>query len=306
MWASTPIAGHSVDNLSPALVKNFNGFPLANNNNLTWKANTESDLKNYHIYRSLTPTIDPDTMTAFLVTTDTTGLDLSVPPGDMYYFIRARDIHDNFGPLAQINTPLSLQQITFTALIEGFYNSGSGIMVEDTVSVLLKSINSPYATIDQSKVKLNSTGNGFVKFRQAVNGTNYYLVIIHRNSIETWSKMGQQFTNSEMIYDFTTSANKAFWDNMKLIGSKWTVFSGDVNQDGMVDLADITLVDNDSYNFVTGYVSTDLNGNGGVEALDMNIVDNNAYNYVGSVTPTILARPKTVTKEHDTAAKDKE
>jgi len=51
------------------------------------------------------------------------------------------------------------------------------------------------------------------------------------------------------------------------------------------------LVDNDSYNFVTGYVPTDVNGNGSVEALDMNIVDNNAYNFIISVTPTTLAKP---------------
>ena len=294
LWISSPVSGHSVDNLSPALVMNFSGMIQGNNNKLSWKRNTEPDMKNYHIYRSLTIPIDPDTMTAVLVTTDTTGLDTSLPPGDMYYFIRARDVHDNFGPLTQIASPLPLRQINFTALIEGFYNSGSNTMVQDTVDVLLKNTVTPYSTIDQSKVKLNTSGNGLVKFRQAANSTNYYLVFKHRNSIETWSKLGQQFTNSEMTYDFTTASTKAFGDNMKLKGSKWTIFSGDVNQDGLVDLSDVSLTDIDNLNFATGYTATDVNGDNLVDLSDLSIVDINNLNFVSKFTPTFTAKPKRI------------
>ena len=293
-WRSNIISGHSVDNLSPALVMNFSGLAQGNNNKLSWKRNTEPDMKNYHIYRSLTIPIDPDTMTAVLVTTDTTGLDTSLPPGDMYYFIRARDVHDNFGPLSQISSPLPLRQINFTALIEGFYDSGSNTMVEDTVDVLLRNTTAPYTTIDQAKVKLNTSGNGLVKFRQAANSTNYYLVFKHRNSIETWSKLGQQFTNSEMTYDFTTASTKAFGDNMKLKGSKWTIFSGDVNQDGLVDLSDVSLTDIDNLNFATGYTATDVNGDNLVDLSDLSIVDINNLNFVSKVTPTFTAKPKRI------------
>ena len=230
-------------------------------------------------------------MTAVIITSDTTGLDISVPPGDSYYFIRARDIHDNFGPLTQIASPLGLKQITFTALIEGFYDSGSNTMVEDTVTVILKNTIAPYTTIDQSKVKLNTSGNGFVKFRQAVNGTNYYLVVQHRNSIETWSKLGQQFTNSEMIYNFTTASIQAFGDNMKLKGTEWCIYGGDMTsstpgiQDGLVDGSDLAAVDNDNTNFVTGYVATDLTGEQIVDGSDLAIVDNNNTAFVGKIVP---------------------
>ena len=292
LWRSNIMSGHSADNLSPALVKNFNGFAQGINNKLTWKPNTESDLKNYYIYRSLTAPVNPDTMTPVIITSDTTGLDISVPPGDSYYFIRARDIHDNFGPLTQIASPLGLKQITFTALIEGFYDSGSNTMVEDTVTVSLKNTNAPYTTMDQSKVKLNTSGNGFVKFRQAVNGTNYHLVVQHRNSIETWSKLGQQFTNSEMIYNFTTASTKAFGDNMKLKGTKWTIFSGDVNQDGLVDIGDLVLTDTDNLNFVSGYTITDVNGDSIVDIADVILVDVNNLNFVSKVTPTFTSANK--------------
>ena len=162
------MSGHSADNLSPALVKNFNGSMQGNNNKLTWKPNTESDLKNYHIYRSLTIPIDPDTMTAVIITTDTTGLDTSVPPGDSYYFIRARDIHDNFGPLTQMK-PITFAANKLHSTDRRILQQRQQPMVEDTVEVLLKNTTAPYSTIDQSKVKLNTSGNGLVKFRQAAN-----------------------------------------------------------------------------------------------------------------------------------------
>ncbi len=65
----------------------------------------------------------------------------------------------------------------------------------------------------------------------------------------------------------------------------FAIYSGDVNQDGSVDGLDLSLVDNDAFNFVTGYVSTDVNGNNFTDALDLAVADNNAYNFVSKVTP---------------------
>ena len=297
LWISSPISGHSVDNLSPTSVMSFAALAQGDNNKLSWKANTESDLKNYYIYRSLNSTIDPDATTPILITNDTTKLDLSVPPGDSYYFIRAKDVHDNFGPLTQLSSPLGLRQITFSSLLEGFYNSGSGTMVEDTVTLILKNISPPYTTIDQTKVKLSSIGAGLPKFRQAVNGTSYYLAIKHRNSIETWTKIGQQFTNSEMTYDFTTSSTQAYGDNLKQKGIEWCIYGGDVNQDGLVDLSDEIAVINDVNAFNTGRIVTDLNGDESADLSDIIIVVNNTNGFISKQAPeTKSARIKEVTK----------
>ena len=284
-WRSNIMSGHSVDNLSPTSVMSFAALAQGDNNKLSWKANTESDLKNYYIYRSLNSTIDPDATTPILITNDTTKLDLSVPPGDSYYFIRAKDVHDNFGPLTQLSSPLGLRQITFSSLLEGFYNSGSGTMVEDTVTLILKNISPPYTTIDQTKVKLSSIGAGLPKFRQAVNGTSYYLAIKHRNSIETWTKIGQQFTNSEMTYDFTTSSTQAYGDNLKQKGIEWCIYGGDVNQDGLVDLSDEIAVINDVNAFNTGRIVTDLNGDESADLSDIIIVVNNTNGFISKQAP---------------------
>ena len=61
--------------------------------------------------------------------------------------------------------------------------------------------------------------------------------------------------------------------------------SGDVTQDGVVDGTDAALIDNDAFNFVTGYVVGDVNGDEIVDGSDAAVVDNNAASFVGKVTP---------------------
>jgi hypothetical protein len=62
-------------------------------------------------------------------------------------------------------------------------------------------------------------------------------------------------------------------------------FSGDVNQDEVVDGTDLSLIDNDGFNFVSGYVATDCNGDNFTDASDASIADNNAFNTVTVVKP---------------------
>jgi hypothetical protein len=63
------------------------------------------------------------------------------------------------------------------------------------------------------------------------------------------------------------------------------IYGGDVSQDGFIDTADMTPVDNDSFNYLSGYLNSDTNGDGVVDTGDMTMVDNNASNYIGTQTP---------------------
>ena len=60
----------------------------------------------------------------------------------------------------------------------------------------------------------------------------------------------------------------------------FAIYSGDINQDGIIDAGDLSLVDNDVFNSVSGYVNTDVNGDDFVDASDLSIVDNNVFNGV--------------------------
>ena len=113
----------------------------------------------------------------------------------------------------------------------------------------------------------------------------YYVTIKHRNSIETTTPTALSFAGSVISHDFTTGVTKAFGDNLKLISGTAVIFTGDVNQDGTVDTGDMIPVDNDSFNYATGYLASDVNGDGSVDTADMIFIDNNSANYVGTQHP---------------------
>ncbi len=93
------------------------------------------------------------------------------------------------------------------------------------------------------------------------------------------------FTSYQLSYDFITAANKAYGDNLILKGSKYCIYSGDVNQDGIIDASDLSVVDNDAYISASGYVNTDVDGDNFVDGSDLSIVDNNVLNSVAQIRP---------------------
>ncbi|MBS1516987.1 MAG: hypothetical protein JSS91_02770 [Bacteroidetes bacterium] len=116
----------------------------------------------------------------------------------------------------------------------------------------------------------------------------YYIQLNHRISIEVWSKNTVTFNNGDMYYDFYSAANKAYGDNQIRVDNSpvtYALYSGDVNQDGTIDLGDGSLIDNDATNFVSGYAATDVNGDGIVDVADAVFADNNALNFISRITP---------------------
>lgn len=175
--------------------------------------------------------------------------------------------------------------LNLTTLIEGFYNPGSNSMVTDTLKVCLRSNVSPYNKIDSAKGVLNSSGVSAFTFNNAANSTNYYLQLIHRNALETWSKTALSFSSNVLNYNFTTDSAKAFGNNMKKSGTKWVMFEGDADRDGNIDVSDITLIYNDQLTLTSGYIATDANGDNFVDVGDVVIAYNNSLNIVSVIRP---------------------
>lgn len=182
-------------------------------------------------------------------------------------------------------TGADLSVLNLTALIEGMYNGGTNLMVRDTAKIILRLDAPPYNIADASVSVLDSTGNGTFNFFNVVDGTNYYIVVNHRNSVETWSSSGNSFSGNVLNYNFTTSASQAYGNNQTLKGSRYTIYSGDVNKDAIIDGSDGSIVDNDATNFVTGYTVTDVNGDTIVDGSDAAIVDNNSANFISIIRP---------------------
>ncbi|MEP7146624.1 MAG: hypothetical protein ABI792_06410, partial [bacterium] len=178
--------------------------------------------------------------------------------------------------------------LNLTAIIQGFYNSSTDTMVSDTMKVYLRNFTSPYSKVDSSVSMLDSSGAGVFNFGNITNGTNYYLVVKHRNSIETWSSVAMSFTAGTMTYSFNTAADKAYGKNQIQVDNsplRFAVYGGDVNNDGIVNLNDIINVSNSAINFVSGYVNTDMTGDNFVNLTDLILTQNNSVKFVRKVTP---------------------
>lgn len=181
---------------------------------------------------------------------------------------------------------LSTAFLKITCLLEGFYYPFLHVQRDDSAKVYLRQISIPYTIVDSSKIFLEQNGNAFAKFQNLTN-SSYYIILNHRNTVETWSKSGGEIfiIGDTTNFDFTISASQAYGNNLKHKGTKWVVFSGDVNKDGLVDVADLSNIDNDARNFIYGYVDTDLSGDDFVDISDLTIGDNNAFNYIGLIRP---------------------
>lgn len=166
--------------------------------------------------------------------------------------------------------------------VEGFYD-GTNMSMTDTFTVYLARSVSPYDFLDSAKSTINkNTLNGIFRFNRAAS-ENYYIVIKHRNSIQTWSRNGSEIFRAGEInnYDFTDSQTKAYGSNMNLKLGKWCIINGDCNQDGYIDGSDYLEVSN--YYDMEGYYPGDNNGDGYIDGSDYIQISNN-YD-VGIITP---------------------
>lgn len=173
-----------------------------------------------------------------------------------------------------------------TVLLEGHVFSPTP-RDRDTVTVTLRTAIPPYNIVESQKGYLDTLGKKIFNFSQGEENVRYYIVVSHRNHITTWSRAGGElFTGGSLNYDFTTDLSKAYSNNMKMVFGKATFYTGDIDQDGIVDASDLSALDNDSYNYVFGsYVVTDLNWDEFVDASDLSLCDNNAFNHVIEKSP---------------------
>ena len=189
--------------------------------------------------------------------------------------------------------------ITTKLYIEGFYdtitnlmlpvraNQGVGVSATDvdTITLELRNATAPYALAATTTAMLQTNGIGTGTFTPAITGS-YYLVVKHRNGLQTWSAMPIAVSASTPTYDFTNTNTKAFGLNMKQVEPGiWALYSGDINQDEVIDASDNVNLANDISNSNFGYLNTDLNGDGSVDNSDLPIITNNIENSIFSNYP---------------------
>ena len=194
--------------------------------------------------------------------------------------------------------PPSNINLTINAYLQGLY-IGSGMMTNapfnangispttlaDTITVELH--NSITQALAYSVTGLlSTTGTCNVSLPAATNGNSYYIVLVHRNSIATWSATLVTMAANGSSYNFTNSASQAAGSNLADLGSGiFGIYTGDINQDGSVDFNDYPGLDFASSNGVLGYDANDLNGDASVDFNDYPLIDLNSSMGVIVVTP---------------------
>ncbi|MBK8550910.1 MAG: hypothetical protein IPL53_07565 [Ignavibacteria bacterium] len=158
--------------------------------------------------------------------------------------------------------------------------------LNEKADILIRSAVAPYTVIDSGSVVLDESGYGETSFSRLTNSVNYYLEVKHRNSIFTWSKPGGEiFTAGLLNYDFTSSASQAYGNNLVSVNGEYSIYTGDVDRNEIVDLSDLIQVFNDAGDFLTGYVVTDLNNDLAVDLTDVLYDFNNTSIFIETKNP---------------------
>ncbi len=199
-------------------------------------------------------------------------------------------VDDNCNDLSDENTCLSVIELHLflqgyfngSSMTAALYQTGNSVFPDDcdTIEVTLVE---PFSMNENEsrKVILKTNGTCVVNFSSVSIGRPYYLKIIHRSSLETWSSVPITFQSSNQ-YSFIDSARSAFGNNMiELSSGTWALWSGDISgispgiQDGIIDESDIIHWENEVKHYKSGYYHEDLNGDGIIESSDFSILENN-------------------------------
>lgn len=220
---------------------------------------------------------------------DIPAINESISSYGNYFYVGVTSFDSVYGNvITVIKYKSPVYQMNMNMFIQGFYNPYYGNMAFDTIRVTLRNSLSPYNIIDSARAYCTFEGQANeIPFLNISGSNQYYIAVNHRNSIETWSNTPITFGPGYLNVDFRDTAN-VFGNNLIRVPgtySKFCVYNGDVNQDGIVDATDLGAIDNDAANFTTGYVNTDVTGDDVTDASDAALADNNAANFVTAVVP---------------------
>ena len=229
---------------------------------------------------------------ASFIVNSPTQITATVPVSATSGFISIETSCGNSSSSILFTVPGGTGTVNIHALIEGYY-IGSGLMngavsptVSDTFTLELHQPVTPFSKVVSIKSVADISGYSNFNIPGIFTGSQYYLVVKQRNSLETWSAFPVLLNSGTTTYDFTTNANKAYGNNLKnLQDGRWGFYSGDLSdailgrgiQDGVIESQDYGDMESALAITLTGYVPEDITGDGVVESSDYSIIEGNVY-----------------------------
>jgi hypothetical protein len=189
--------------------------------------------------------------------------------------------------------------IEVKAFLEGLFNPVTGSLskshnasgeqfggaIADKITLELHETTAPFNLIG-TPLSANLLTTGYAQgLATSTLPTSFYIVVKHRNSLETWSSAPVTSLNGLVQYDFTQQINSAYGNTLKPLGSYFGIYSGDVNQDGIIDALDMIPVDNFSATHGIGYLPEDINGDGVINTTDILLINANSDLFIGKIAP---------------------
>lgn len=187
------------------------------------------------------------------------------------------------------NMPVIENNFSLSNYVQGLYNPAIDLTIKDTITMYLRKKFSPYEIVDSCKREMNQFGQSQMSFENVIADTLYTLSLKHRNSIEIWSNIIVLFKYSTSVTSFQLSAIvSTFGGNEIQVNDdpvRFAMFSGDVDQNGFIDLGDVISISNKANEFAAGYIVQDLTGNNQADLNDILIAYNNSINFIRRITP---------------------
>jgi hypothetical protein len=218
---------------------------------------------------------------------ETTQSIIASSSGNYYVTVTSPNGCSTTSQPVSVNVTTCGATVNLKVYIDGLY-SGSGLLAEDpalgqtgicdTLRLQLASATGNHSILFEDTALLHTDGTVQFEFPGSVIGNNYYLIVRHRNTLETWSPSPLTINTSITTYDFTDGQGKAYGSNLKdLNDGNFAIYSGDINADGIIDFMDVSIMQQSLGLFESDYLPADLNGNGMIESSDYSVLENNLF-----------------------------
>lgn len=162
------------------------------------------------------------------------------------------------------------------------YNQDDTQPTNEVETVIVK-LHDSTGVVEQSSGTLYTDGSLSVNFSSV---GDYFLSIVGRNSLELFAPSAFTFNGVDVVHDFTTQSQNTLEVEIGI----YAAYSGDVNQDGVIDELDQTQILAAIEEVASGVQVCDLNGDGVVDNSDTDVFWDNVGKTV--VYPIGLPKPR--------------
>jgi len=172
--------------------------------------------------------------------------------------------------------------VSFKLFVQGYYagngtmkpvkNNQDGVSPTNEVETVTATLWAGANAVETATATLQTDGTATFEFESS---GNYHASVRGVNSLEVFTPVVLTVGTTPVSYDFTIASSQAHGSNqIEVETNVFALYSGDINQDGVINQADIDLYETAIANSDFGVQATDLNGDGGVDNQDTDYASN--------------------------------